>query len=501
MKKIVAIFVVVIAMFSACVESENITGPAKIEFPAEQNLTVESGKSYEIIFTAEEEWTVSLPTESQAYATLTLNGETDSEFSGEADVETTIVVNVKEGIVCYVEDIIFNVNITLAKQTRTLATLTLPKTENMIVESGKSYEITFMLDKPWMVSLPAESQVYATLTYDGVTDIQFYGDAGVESTIVVNVREGLMSYAKDFNFNIEITVDDEMQNLVTMTIPRVPYEITVTGSAPVGMENDVQSTFEQGGHPENGPFASAANTYTVRYLNSSDAKYGDYVVSHDCGLLYNYVVYAKSSADGEFEPVAGNSNAWLNLRTWKPSGKNNLALEMNHSHGKAVKTAGVGYEAYVNLEDENGDAIVSIYYIYDPTAVAPVKPAIELAYPDDAAAKGVTFVGDGTAYTLTLPTIDLLVENTKAASLKIPGYLGGGYTAENLKLVASDEDGIYYTAMVEGTTPDDLVRTNTLSVGATNSEGAKEYTITVIFAWAPEAEETPEVTPEETPEK
>jgi hypothetical protein len=299
-----------------------------------------------------------------------------------------------------------------------------------------------------------------------------------------------------------MTLSTYTESIAKLTVPITPYEITVSGGAPAGMEEYVQSTFEEGGHPENGPFASAANTYTVRYLNSSDATYGDFVVSHDCDLLYNYVLYAKSSADGEFEPVADNSNAWLVFTGWEPDKMHkNIKLEMMHSSTKAVKTEGVGYEAYVNLEDENGDAIVSIYYIYDPTVVPPMKPSVELAYPEEASAKGVTFVGEGTAYTLTLPTADLLGENNKAASIKITGYAGGGYMTENLRFVESEVAGIYYTALAEGVTTDSLVRENTLSVSATNADGAKEYTITVVFEWAPEAEEIPEETPEETPEK
>ncbi len=373
---------------------------------------------------------------------------------------------------------------------------TFPELQELIVEPGKSYEITFTAEKAWSISIPAESQQYATITYEGTTDMQFYGEAG-EYTIAVNVRDNAMSYAKDIVFTVDMTIDSYTQSIVKLTIPITPYEITVSGGAPAGMEEIVQSTFEKGGHPENGPFASAANTYTVRYLNSSDAKYGDFVVSHDCDLLYNYVLYAKSSADGEFEPVADNSNDWLVFTGWEPDEMHkNIKLEMMHSSTKAVKTEGVGYEAYVNLEDENGDAIVSIYYIYDPTVVPPMKPSVELAYPEEASAKGVTFVGEGTAYTLTLPTADLLGENNKAASIKITGYAGGGYMTENLKFVESDVPGIYYTALAESVTIDSLVRENTLSVSAINAEGAKEYTITVVFEWAPEAEETPEGTPE-----
>lgn len=371
-----------------------------------------------------------------------------------------------------------------------------PEMQSVVAEPGTSYEITFTANEPWSIALTPESQPYATLSYPAQSnrpEFQFFGEAG-EVTILVNMRDIEPSYARDYVATVEMTIRDYTETVAVYTIPHVPYVINVKGSAPEGMP-EVKSTFENGGHPENGPFASAANTYTVRYLNISDAKYGDFVVSHDCGLLYNYVVYAKSSVGGEFEPVANNSNDWLNLRTWR----NNyyLALEMKVSNEKAVMTEGVGYEAYVNLEDENGDALVSVYFLYDPTAVAPVAPAIELAYPEEASAKGVTFVGEGTAYTLTLPTVDLLGENSKAASLKISGFSGGGYATENLKLSESEVEGVYYTALTEGTTLDALVRTNTLTVAAINADGAKEYTITVIFEWAPEGEEYPEVTPEE----
>lgn len=373
---------------------------------------------------------------------------------------------------------------------------TFPELQEFTVEAGSSYEITFTTDKAWALSLPAESQQYATMTYEGSTDMQFYGEAG-EHTITVNVREGVMSYAKDIVLFVDMTLGTFTESIVKLTIPRTPYEITVTGAAPAGMDEIIQSTFEKGGHPENGPFASAANTYTVRYLNRSDALYGDFVVTHNCDLLYNYVVYAKSSADSEFKPVAENSNAWLVFSPWEPDETHkNFKLEMIHTDAAAVNTEGVGYEAYVNLEDENGDALVSVYFLYDPSAVAPVKPAIELAYPEEASAKGVTFVGEDTAYTLTLPTEDLLGENNKAASIKITGYAGGGYLTESLKLVESDVAGIYYTALAEGVTTDNLMRENTLSVSATNAEGAKEYTITVVFEWAPEAEDTPVETPE-----
>jgi len=317
----------------------------------------------------------------------------------------------------------------------------------------------------------------------------------------------LLSYAKDIVFNVEISMQNATENLAVFTLPRTPYEINVYGSAPDGMP-EVQSTFEKGGHPENGPFASSANTYTVRYLNRSDALYGDFVVWHDCNLEYNYVVYAKNN-EGEFVAIPQDCT-WLKMLKFKKvvtevqedgmeKSKSYPAfrLEMVHNDASAVNTKGVGYEAYVNLEDENGDALVSVYFLYDPSAVAPVKPAIELAYPDDAAAKGVTFEGKNTTYTLTLPTQDLLGENSKAASLKIIGYSGGGYMVENLTLLSSDEANVYYTALAEGATLDGLLRENTLSVSAINAEGAKEYTITVVLQWVPEAEVSPDEIPEE----
>ncbi|MBR2031638.1 MAG: hypothetical protein IKA04_05420 [Alistipes sp.] len=368
-----------------------------------------------------------------------------------------------------------------------------PEMQSVVAEPGTSYEITFTANEPWSIALTPESQPYATLSYPAQSnrpEFQFFGEAG-EVTILVNMRDIEPSYARDYVATIEMTIRDYTETVAVYTIPHVPYVINVKGYAPEGMP-EVKSTFEKGGHPENGPFASYVNTYTVRYLNPSDAEYGDFVVSHDCDLLYNYVVYAKSSVGGEFEPVTDNS--WLSLTEFGYK-KEKIRLAMKYSSG--VFTEGVGYEAYVNLEDENGDALVSVYFLYDPTAVAPVAPAIELAYPDDAAAKGVTFVGEGTAYTLTLPTPDLLGENNKAASIKITGYAGGGYMTENLKFVESDVSGIYYTALAEGVTTDSLVRENTLSVSAINAEGAEDYTITVVFEWAPEGEEYPEVTPEE----
>ena len=381
-------------------------------------------------------------------------------------------------------------------------TVNFPETQTLTVESGKSYEITFTAEKAWEVSLTEESKVYATLTYDGITDMQFFGEAGVETTIVVNVKNDLMSYAKDLVINVMITMNNTAKELAVLTIPKTPYVINVMGAAPVGMEDFVQSTFENGGHPENGPFASVSNAYTVRYLNASDATYGDYVVYHDLDLLYNYVVYAKDER-GEFAPIADDC-PWLSLRQFTKKVENvnadgtkeeiiyqAFSLEMMHKKSQAVFTEGVGYEAYVNMVDENGDALVSVYFLYDPNAVPAMKPSVELAYPDVADAKGVTFVGEGTMYTLTIPSIDLLDASSNAANLKITGWAGGGYTTPGLVLV-NNKDNEYQTVVEDGVDTTTLLRDNNLTFAVTNAEGAKEYTITVVLDWIEAVvEETP----------
>ena len=378
-----------------------------------------------------------------------------------------------------------------------------PETQTLTVESGMSYEITFTAEKAWEVSLTEESKVYATLTYDDITDTQFFGEAGKESTIVVNVKSDIVSYAKDLVINVVITMNNTTNDLAVLTIPRTPYVINVMGAAPVGMEEFVQSTFERGGHPENGPFASVSNAYTVRYLNASDATYGDYVVYHDLDLLYNYVVYARDER-GEFVAVAEDC-PWLALRqftkkveTTNSNGTKDeviyqaFSLEMMHKKSQAVFTEGVGYEAYVNLVDENGDALVSVYFLYDPNAVPAMKPSVELAYPDFASAQGVTFVGEATMYTLTVPSLDVIVANNNALTLKITGWAGGGYTTPGLKLINSG-DNIYCTVIEDGVDAANLLRDNNLTFAVTNAEGAKEYTISVVLDWIEAVvEETPE---------
>ena len=373
---------------------------------------------------------------------------------------------------------------------------TFPELQEITVESGQSYDVTFTTDKAWTVSLSAEAAVYATLTYtyeDGYTstDTQFYGEAG-EHTIIVNVREGIMSYAKDITFNVDMTLGSYTQSIVKLTIPITPYEIDVYGTAPEGFEN-VLTKFITGGHPENGPFVTVPNKYSVRYLNASEAQYGDYVVAHDFDKLFNYVIYAKD-AEGKFVAV-GEDSKWLAIRTFKRNitdDKGNtksysmFSLEMNHKSSAAVFTEGVGYEAYVNIEDENGDAIVSVYFLYDPNAEVVVETKVELANEALAAEKGVTFEGSAIAYTLTFPTADILTTNYEAAALKFSGYnevYGGfGSGTQNLVFEHNVASDIWYVRLAEGASVAGLMREEVLNISAVGNE-LHSYTINLVFDW------------------
>ncbi len=360
-----------------------------------------------------------------------------------------------------------------------------PEVQNLTVESGKSYDITFTAEKPWSVSLPAESQVYATLSYDGTTDVQFYGEAGVETTIVVNVRNNVMSYAKDIVFNVQIELEGKSNDLALLTVKRTPYEITVTGTVSEG-----KSTFEKGGHPADGPFASAPNTYKVTYANKFDGPEGAVTVEHNFDKLYNYRVYAKmkdEEGNVSFGSVdaADDSFPWVRLVSFGTL-RNKFRLYMEHASADAVLTAGVGYEAYANIEDENGDAVVSVYYLYNPSAVAPSVEAVKLANESNAAANGVKLQGGGVAYTLTLATVDLLTTNHAAAGLKINGYNASGFAQENLRLAHDETDDYYYVTLAEGASIEGLARENTLSIATIDSNGLKEVGVTVILDWIKE---------------
>ena len=368
---------------------------------------------------------------------------------------------------------------------------TFPALQEITVESGKSYDVTFTTDGAWTITLPAESQVYASLTYDDMTDTQFYGEAG-EHTVTVKVREGILSYAKDIVFTIDMTIDSYTQSIAKLTIPITPYNVDVYGTAPEGFEN-VISQFLTGGHPENGPFVNVPNKYSVRYLNASEAKYGDYVVAHDFDKLFNYVVYAKNS-EGVFVPTTENTK-WLELRAFTRTitddkGVSKLykmfSLGMDYAKSDAVFTEGVGYEAYVNIEDENGDAIISVYFLYDPNAEVVVETKVELANEELAAQKGVTFEGSAIAYTLTFPTADILTTNYEAAALKFTGYndIYGGFGSGtmNLEFEHNEESDIWYVRLAEGASVADLMREEVLNISAVGNE-LHSYTINLVFDW------------------
>ena len=383
---------------------------------------------------------------------------------------------------------------------------TFPELQVLVVESGKSYEVTFTTDKAWGVALSAEAAVYATLTYtyeDGYTstDTQFYGAAG-EHTIVVNVRDGIVSYAKDITFTLDMTLENYTQSIAQLIIPITPYEIDVYGSAPEGFEN-ILSKFVEGGHPDNGPFVHVPNKYSVLYLNSSDAIYGDYVVAHDFDKLFNYVVYAKNK-EGEFAPIADNTK-WLELRAFTrevadDKGVKKLykmfSLSMDYKKSDAVFTEGVGYEAYVNVEDENGDAVVSVYYIYDPNAEVVIETKMELANPELAADKGVVFEDNGYSCTLTYPTAESITSDYLAGALKFTGYTdiygGFGSGTQNLVFEHNEESDVWYVRLAEGASAADLTREEVLNISAVSSE-MHSYTINLVFDWIATAEGGSEV--------
>ena len=382
---------------------------------------------------------------------------------------------------------------------------TFPELQELTVEAGQSYAVTFTTDRAWTVSLSAEAAVYATLTYtydDGYTstDTQFYGAAG-EHTVVVNVREGIVSYAKDITFTLDMTLGNTTQSIAKLTIPITPYEIDVYGSAPEGFEN-ILSKIVEGGHPENGPFVHVPNKYSVLYLNSSDAIYGDYVVAHDFDKLFNYVVYEKR--DGVFVPITDNTK-WLELRAFTrevadDKGVKKLykmfSLSMDYKKSDAVFTEGVGYEAYVNVEDENGDAIVSVYYIYDPNAEIVIETKMELANPELAADKGVVFEDNGYSCTLTYPTAESITSGYLAGALKFTGYneIYGGFGSgtQNLVFEHNEESDVWYVCLAEGASVEGLTRTETLNISAVGQE-MHSYTINLVFDWIAASEGGEEV--------
>lgn len=368
-----------------------------------------------------------------------------------------------------------------------------PTLQEITAESGASYELTFTVDKEWSLALTEESRLYATMTYNGFTDVQCSGDAG-EHTVTIKMQEGLSSYVEDFVAEVVMTIEGHSQTIAIYTIPNNTY--TVTGSAPEGMENDVISTIAPGGHPENGPFADAPTTYTVSYLSAVDAEYGDFIVSHDIDFKFQYEVYAKNDV-GEFEMLPSKSNEWLEFSSFAYGKKFKLA--MNHKSSKAVLTEGVGYEAYVNMVNEEGKTVISVYYLYNPDAVVEVKTSLALANPELAAKNGVTLVGSDKSYTLTFASPNVIGEDYAAATLKLEGYsdfyggIGSGTT--DLKFNKDIATGYCYLTLSEGASAESLPRTDVLTIsGTVKGGGLHEYTINLVFDWI---EEVPEETPAE----
>ena len=55
--------------------------------------------------------------------------------------------------------------------------------------------------------------------------------------------------------------------------------------------------------------------------------------------------------------------SWVEFQSF---GANNEKFRLYMNYTRGILTPEVGYEAYVNLEDENGDALVSVYHIFNP---------------------------------------------------------------------------------------------------------------------------------------
>lgn len=362
-----------------------------------------------------------------------------------------------------------------------------PEKQTLAVVAGESYDFTFKSDYPWSLTLPAESQPYATLTYDGYTDTQFYGEAG-EHSLSINIKSGVGSYAKDVVFMVDLTIDEYTESIVECTLPRLEKVINVTGAPNAGSEATVKTTLTKGGHPKDSPFSSAPHTYTVLHINGYDASGAEFYVQHDFDEAYNYEVYCKNGK-GEIVNVTNDENTWLELVKFGSNGEKHR-LYMNHTKSSAKRTYKVGFEAYVNIEDENKDAVISIYYLYNPDAETVTQTSLGLANPDLAAEKGVKLEGEGTAYTLTIPTSDILTENYAAAALKYEGYseIYATIPNENLQFVYDSATKTSYVSLREGKTLDGLVRESTWEISAVGDNGVTSYTITAIYEWAPEAE-------------
>ncbi len=366
-----------------------------------------------------------------------------------------------------------------------------PELQQFEAEAGGSYELTFTAEKAWSVTLPAASQSFAYLTYEGVTESSHSGTAG-EHTITVNVRETAISYAKDILISVDMTMVGFTETIANYTIARTEIPVNVIGAPNAGSEGVVKSVFGQGGHPEDGPFVSAPHKYSLRHYSGSDAKYAEFYVEHDLDeSSYNYVVYVKNE-EGNFVAVSATPDSEGKLESWVEFvsfGRKHEKFRLYMNYSKGIKTPEVGYEAYVNLEDEYGDAVVSVYHVYNPDEEIVVNTSLELANAELAAEKGITIIGSGLSYTLTFPTEESFAKDYKAAALKFTGYteIYGGFGSGTQNLVFSHDEATdsYYVHLAEEATTATLPRTEILNISAIGS-GMDSYVVNLVFDWVPD---------------
>lgn len=361
-----------------------------------------------------------------------------------------------------------------------------PELQQFEAEAGGSYELTFKAEKAWSITLPAASQSFAYLTYDGFTESSHSGNAG-EHTITVNVRETAISYAKDIVISVDMTMVGFTETIATYTIARTDIPVNVTGAPNAGSEDSVKSVFGQGGHPADGPFVATPHQYTLRHYNGSDAKYAEFYVEHDLDeSSYNYAVYVKNE-EGAF--VAVNLDAEAENKSWVEFisfGRKHEKFRLYMDYTKGVMTPEVGYEAYVNLEDEYGDAVVSVYHVYNPAEEIVVETSLELANAELAAEKGITLMGSGLNYTLTFPTEESFTRDYMAAALKFTGYteVYGGFGSGTKSLLFDHDEATdsYYVHLAADATVAVLSHTEVLNISAVGG-GMDSYVVNLVFGW------------------
>ncbi len=360
-----------------------------------------------------------------------------------------------------------------------------PELQQITAEAGGSYELTFAAEKAWKISLTAASQSYAYLTYEGFIETTHTGAMG-EHTIMVNVKEDAVSYAKDIVISVEMTMENFTETIATYTIARTEFPVNVKGAPNAGMEDSVKSVFSDGGHPADGPFVKTPHTYTLRHYTGSDAKYAEFYVEHDLEpSSYNYAVYVKDES-GEFVKVNTSEEADKSWVEFVSFGKKKEKFRLYMDYSKGIITKNVGYEAYVNLEDAYGDALVSVYHIYNPDEEIVEKTSFSLADADLAAEKGITMKGAGLNYTLTYPSAEVFAADYAAAAFKFEGYseVYGGFGSGTDALVFEYDAtaGVYYVRLADDATVASLTRTEVLNISAVG-RGMDSYVVNLVFDW------------------